>query len=1709
MPLVSKRHAQFVIFCVLCLSGIPAISAPYNGDIIELKQPDGTKTEVRFYGDEYYCRGESLDGYTVMRDKQSGWIVYAVLNDAGTEFVPTDVVYDHRIPTNPEDTVFPNRLNAQSRISTNAMRQPGQNNPALKKQLRLNRDAIMEKRRKRAKEIENPRPDTVTTSLFASGLAGDSLEGTTETAPAPLIGSVVGLTILVKFQDTPASELIPVSQVEDYCNQPGYSLDGNNGSVRDFYYGISGGKLEYTNIVTDYILLDHDQSYYDDCDGGKTSELIDEAMNELCDQGFDFSVLTKSEGWIQATNIFYAGTRNCGWPDGLWPHKGSKWSWYSCSGTGVGNYQITDMGSSLKLGTFCHENGHMLCDWPDLYDYGSESNGAGSYDLMAYGGPNTNPVPPNPYFRSIRGWETYIDITNAPADSFYSILANPFNDPSQELITFKYSNPNNSKEYFLIENCYKIGRRSGMPDAGLLIWHIDEDGSNNNEQMTPTSHYKVSVEQADGRFQLENNDGYGGSGDLFHAGDKDEFTDFTLPDATWWDTSNSKLVITNISTAGSEMTFVKGSPPDFTISPRYLSYFTIAYEGTTSDSLVFTVNNNASHTINWTATTGDANWYDLSAYSGTINPQNSSTVDVILNAETQNLPVGTHQDTIVFTNTTDNTVVERTVTIQVYPRQKIAYWALDETTGTTASDISNHGHDGTVVNTDFAAASVTGQVGTALQFDGSNDHIVVPGFTEDISGLTLSAWIKADDWNGNRRILQKGGDGSEYRLLAEGGKFVFEMGSTRLQLASLPPTGTWVHIAAVYDGSTMSLYYNKVLKGSIARTGMVPTSSSDLYIGTKNAGAPSGDRFKGVMDEVRLYNYAMDADGLEALYNGEDTAEATNPYDGDINVALFTNLEWTMGYGAVSNDVYFGLTYYDVFNADTNSSKYKGRQSNTTFALNKLKRYTPYFWRIDQVDASGNITTGQVWQFTTGFGNGAISRQVWTGLGTSNYLTSLTQAANYPDNPSSETQLLTFKIPSDQGDGYGTRVHGFFISPVSGDYRFWISGDDEVELWLSSDRDPANVSLIAYVHGASTSEENFDQFSSQTSALITLQANRPYYIMALHKEGGGRDHMAVAFSGPGIDRQVIPGDYLMPYADDYDWGPIFMSRDLYGTDALEGYAYQDTVAGTATAMDGSDVSYSKAAGPLWLQVAADGTLSGIPGDGDVGRNNFDIRATDADGNSSTVSLDINIENTFTGEQGLEDFVELAAHWINLNCEDPLCDGADLTGDTTVDMDDLASMAAMWLIENPYGTLIANWSFDTDASDSISNNDGTLMNGAAITQTDGEFVMGSGALSLDGVDDYVEITDFKGITGTSSRTCTAWIKTDTTGAIMSWGSSTPSGGDYWYMLVNYSSSGNPGALHVSVSGGNVVGTTDLRDGQWHHIAVVLNDDGSPDSSELLLYVDGQSETLSYLTSQAINTTADSDVYIGSRFGSTSNLFTGIMDGVQIYDRALTELEVNSLIASKQLYLNLDETSGATASDASPYQRNALLINNPVWQPTDGVSNGALALDGTDDYIEIPGYKGVTGTSSRTCGMWIKTDTTGAIMSWGSSTPSGGDYWYMLVNYSSSGNPGALHVSVSGGNVVGTTDLRDGQWHHIAVVLNDDGSPDSSELLLYVDGQSETLSYLTSQAINTTADSDVYIGSRFGSTSNLFTGMIDEVQIYNQALSESEIATMAQK
>ncbi|RYD66755.1 MAG: hypothetical protein EOP83_04260, partial [Verrucomicrobiaceae bacterium] len=130
-------------------------------------------------------------------------------------------------------------------------------------------------------------------------------------------------------------------------------------------------------------------------------------------------------------------------------------------------------------------------------------------------------------------------------------------------------------------------------------------------------------------------------------------------------------------------------------------------------------------------------------------------------------------------------------------------------------------------------------------------------------------------------------------------------------------------------------------------------------------------------------------------------------------------------------------------------------------------------------------------------------------------------------NPGATSTFSSFTSTQNVAENYVRRVSGWLVPPTSGVYTFWIASDDGSTLYLSADEKESGKQAIASVSGY-TGFQVWTASSSQVSTPVFLQAGRAYYIEAQHQEGGGGDHVAVAWQGPGISQQVIPGTALIP-----------------------------------------------------------------------------------------------------------------------------------------------------------------------------------------------------------------------------------------------------------------------------------------------------------------------------------------------------------------------------------------------------------------------------------------------------------------------------------------------------------------------------------------------------------------------------------------------------
>src|SRR5262249_15388124 len=134
-----------------------------------------------------------------------------------------------------------------------------------------------------------------------------------------------------------------------------------------------------------------------------------------------------------------------------------------------------------------------------------------------------------------------------------------------------------------------------------------------------------------------------------------------------------------------------------------------------------------------------------------------------------------------------------------------------------------------------------GRFGGAVRVNGTDGVVVVPSSAvlNPTAALSITAWVNAETWEGgNRRILQKGDNDNQYRLLEENGVLKFDLSgvSNGTLTTALPSEGVWHHVAATYDGVAMKIYLDGAVVAQQAASGAVATSTNNLHIGSKTPG---------------------------------------------------------------------------------------------------------------------------------------------------------------------------------------------------------------------------------------------------------------------------------------------------------------------------------------------------------------------------------------------------------------------------------------------------------------------------------------------------------------------------------------------------------------------------------------------------------------------------------------------------------------------------------------------------------------------------------------------------------------------------------------------------------------------------------------------------------------------------------------------------------
>jgi len=308
----------------------------------------------------------------------------------------------------------------------------------------------------------------------------------------------------------------------------------------------------------------------------------------------------------------------------------------------------------------------------------------------------------------------------------------------------------------------------------------------------------------------------------------------------------------------------------------------------------------------------------------------------------------------------------------------VAYWPLDEGSGTTAIDVTGNGHDGVIGGT---ANWVPGKNSLALDFNGSSTYIDVNG--EIVRGTwTLAMWLRPRD------IPYTAADQDFYAVMHTD---AWDVGTMHLHLrqstsllnadfnsgpdvtsTTVLQEDEWYHaVVTVTDEGTggSQMYINGVLEAEGSG------GSGGDFLGPLNFGAWTNNQryYHGLMDDIRIYDHVLtEADVLGAMAGKIwPYASGPTPKDGALYPDTWVSLSWKPGGLAASHNVYFGDNFDDV--NDGIADVFQGNQGSTYFVAgfpgfpfpDGLVNGTTYYWRIDEVNETdpNSPWKGDVWSF--------------------------------------------------------------------------------------------------------------------------------------------------------------------------------------------------------------------------------------------------------------------------------------------------------------------------------------------------------------------------------------------------------------------------------------------------------------------------------------------------------------------------------------------------------------------------------------------------------------------------------------------------------------------------------------------------------------------------------------------------------------------------
>ncbi|HEX2747009.1 MAG TPA: lamin tail domain-containing protein, partial [Verrucomicrobiales bacterium] len=352
----------------------------------------------------------------------------------------------------------------------------------------------------------------------------------------------------------------------------------------------------------------------------------------------------------------------------------------------------------------------------------------------------------------------------------------------------------------------------------------------------------------------------------------------------------------------------------------------------------------------------------------------------------------------------------------------VAYWELDETSGTTAADSAGTPQDGTYQNVTLGQPSAFPNLGTSAQFNGSTSRVQAAAssvFELGTGDFTVEVWAKTP--------LTSRGDVFNYKNVQDFGIFLnaSATGSIGGYLNSFLPYYTaavneWYHIVMARSSGTVRLYVNGVDRGSVANATSF-SANAPVILGTNHTGAPgyaSTIPFTGWIDEVAVYGTALSAARVLDHYNAAQSTvgspAVTNSPATNITStgARLAGTVTDPGSSTPAVTIYYGVTDGGSAVASWASNVSAGNQTGAfTADVSGLAANTQYYFRCYAQNAAGSAWASPSLTFTTPSGPPVVANVAATNI----LATSATAGAQVTSTGGSTTTVTLFYGTADGG----------------------------------------------------------------------------------------------------------------------------------------------------------------------------------------------------------------------------------------------------------------------------------------------------------------------------------------------------------------------------------------------------------------------------------------------------------------------------------------------------------------------------------------------------------------------------------------------------------------------------------------------------------------------------------------------------------------------